>query len=342
MSFEGPKDQEMKLPEWLLDAIIDDRKAMFHSSMFRSLLFAVGVLGVVYMYVIDKLNTLYLSIALSFVVVLDLWVIDKKYLADDDFKKEKDAMEIPMTQANRLILQDQSYYRVFDLNNPFNNAHTSYYHNSIGGYSGVKMQRYQDLIENHLSQNNQAVLDMLNTKYIITNKPENPVFTRQTALGAAWLVQNVKTVQSADEEIAALNGLQPKNECVVDVSKFKTSKTNYSNEGSIQLENYDPKHLTYKVDVNGDALAAFSEIYYPKGWNAYIDGKLTEYIRCNYVLRGLEIPAGKHTVEFKFEPSSYYKGNQISLIFSIILIVAIIGVVGLEIYRVIKMNKQLS
>lgn len=339
LSFEGPKDETMKLPTWLLNAIIDDRKSMFHSSTFRSLLLSSLIIGVLYWSTTKKQSLLYVYISLSVLTIFDLWSVNKKYLSHNDFKKFKDATEVPFTAADRQILEDKDpNYRVFDLNNPFNNALTSYHHKSIGGYHGAKMQRYQDLIERHLSKNNQKVLDILNCKYIITNQPEQPVFERRTQNGNAWFVKNVTTVNSPDEEIEALNTFDQYNDAVIDATKFKTGTTTYSKDenASIKLETYKPNHLTYTATNTGNGLALFSEIYYAAGWNAYIDGTPTNHIRCNYILRGLEIPAGTHKVEFKFEPQSYHTGNKISLIASILVFSLLLGAVGWEVKKELK------
>lgn len=161
---------------------------------------------------------------------------------------------------------------------------------------------------------------MLNTRYIKTTDPNNPVVKRASALGNAWFVSTITHINSPDEELASLTSFSPQKEAIVDDSKFKLNKDTYSNNGSITLTNYSPKHMTYESNSDDDGFAVFSEVYYKKGWVAYIDGKELDHIRVNYILRGLEIPKGKHKVEFKFDPQSYTVGNRIALITSILVI----------------------
>ena len=339
MSFTNDKDATYKLPEWLLEAIISDRKSMFQKDAFRSLFFIGLLLTALYLYIKNTLSKNVTIIVIAAVALLDIMMINSRYISHDKYVKKTLDEQVPFTAADRQILEDKDpNFRVFDLNNPFNNALTSYHHKSIGGYHGAKMQRYQDLIERHLSQNNQKVLDILNCKYILTNQAEQPVFERRTQNGNAWFVKNVTTVNSPDEEIEALNTFDQYNDAVVDVSKFKTSATTYSKDesASIKLDSYKPNHLTYTATNTGNGLALFSEIYYAAGWNAYIDGKPTNHIRCDYILRGLEVPAGTHKIEFKFEPVSYHTGNKISLIASILVFGLLLGAVGWEVKKGLK------
>jgi hypothetical protein len=211
--------------------------------------------------------------------------------------------------------------------NPFNEAQTSYFHKSIGGYHGAKLRRYQDLIERQISNNNQQVLNMLNTRYLITGDAKQPVQRNPGALGNAWFVSQVKTVKSPDEEMAALSTLNPATEAVVDVSKFPQQQAaTYDAAGaSIALTNYSPDELKYRYNAPRNGLVVFSEIYYADGWQAFIDGKPVPHLRADYVLRALPVPAGSHTVEFKFSPQSYTVGNGVSLGASLALLLVIVG-----------------
>lgn len=289
--------------------------------------------------------------------MIDLLMIDATYLWHKSPKyvvQEDVTSHFKPSIADMKILEDESLsYRVLNLQNPFNNAEPSYYHKSIGGYSGVKMQRYQDLIERRLSgemgsiisslQNqgrglelafNEAnALNMLNNKYVIYNPGASPLVSSD-GYGNAWLVKTVSEVSNADEEMAALSVLS-KDKAIVDVSKFKSNSDSYSGEGSIELVAYEPNHLTYEFSSSSAELAVFSEVYYNKGWNAYIDGKPVDYIRANYILRALDIPSGKHSVEFKFEPDSYRIGNLIALISSILLML----ILGLGAYAAYKESR---
>jgi hypothetical protein len=232
--------------------------------------------------------------------------------------------------------------------NTFNEASTSYYHKSIGGYHAAKLRRYQELIDAHIDGNimnikrafgnqpteasinemlsHQGVLNMLNTRYIVYN-PEAPPLRNPSALGNAWFVSNVKMAKNADDEIKTLGEIDVKTTAVVD-ERYKTELDNYSPKGdvggSIKLTSYKANDLTYDYDAPADQVAVFSEIYYKDGWNAYIDGQKKPYFACNYVLRGMKVPAGKHTIEFKFEPTKYYTAEKISLT-SCLLLFAFIG-----------------
>ncbi|HEX8656760.1 MAG TPA: YfhO family protein, partial [Hymenobacter sp.] len=261
-------------------------------------------------------------------VLVDLWGVDKRYLGKDKFQPESIAASFQPTPADELILRDTDLsYRVLNVQNPFNEAQTSYFHKSIGGYHGAKLRRYQDLIERQISNNNQQVLNMLNTRYLITGDAKQPVQRNPGALGNAWFVSQVKTVKSPDEEMAALNTLNPATEAVVDVSKFPQQQgATYDAAGaSIALTNYSPDELKYRYNAPRNGLVVFSEIYYADGWQAFIDGKPVPHLRADYVLRALPVPAGSHTVEFKFAPQSYTVGNGVSLGASLALLLVIVG-----------------
>ena len=327
--FVGLKDAQMGLPDWLMAAIVDDRKSMLNQDTFRSIFIIISSFVLVYLFSIKKLNKMTFIILIGVLSIGDLVSFNKRYLKNADFTESEGYVAPRLTKADQMILKDKGLsYRVLNVNNPFNEATTSYFHKSIGGYSGLKMRRYQDIIERQISKNNQAALDMLNTKYLILKDPNNPVYQRRTACGNAWFVTNVVEVNSPIEEINALNNdslntFNPNVTAVVDVTNFKTSATKYS-EGEITLTDYIPNKMSYTSSNSGKGLAVFSEVYYPIGWNAYIDGKKSEYIRVNYILRGLELPKGEHEVVFKFEPVSYTAGNQIAL-YSSILVLLIFG-----------------
>jgi hypothetical protein len=274
------------------------------------------------MFLKNKLKSQYVILIVGVLVLTDMWTVNKRYLNDDNFVRES-KFETPYqpTQANLQILKDKDpNFRVFNQSiSTFNDAGTSYFHKSIGGYHGAKLKRYQELIENHISQGNPAVINMLNTKYVINKKGQ--VQQNPAAMGNAWFVSNINIVENADVEIAALKELDVKNTAVVD-ERFKDQLTaDLSNENaSISLMDYKPNYLKYKSNSTNDGIVIFSEIYYNKGWNAYIDGVLKPHFRANYVLRGLQIPKGNHIIEFKFEPSTYKTGERVSLASSIILL----------------------
>lgn len=330
-----------------VDALREDRKMMLRNDAFRSLVFVLLSACAIYAYMKGKLKVNYALGALFVLIIVDMWAVDKRYLNDDNFVTKRQAREpFQMTQANKYILQDKDpNFRVLNLAvSTFNDASTSYFHKSIGGYHGAKMKRYQELIEYQISRNNMEVLNMLNTKYfIVPDNNRQPVAQfNHEALGNAWFVEDFRIVPNADAEIDALSDFHPSNEAIIDqrFENFVAGKEFSKDTVSyIKLESYKPNHLIYKAECEDEELAIFSEIYYPKGWNAYLDGEIVDHFRANYVLRAMLIPEGKHTVEFKFEPRSYYVGNKISLASSGILIIFLLLVFGREIFIYFKENK---
>jgi hypothetical protein len=213
---------------------------------------------------------------------------------------------------------------------PFNDAYTSYYHQSIGGYHGAKLQRYQELIDNHISRGNMQVLNMLNTKYFIVKGQSSPIAQLNTnALGNAWFVEELIEAQNADDEIQLLGQINTAKQATVDL-RYERPNFVVDTTANIHLTQYRANHLVYQSSSKTDQFAVFSEIYYDKGWNAYIDGQLAPHIRVNYVLRGLTVPSGNHTIEFKFEPKTYHLGENISLASSLLLLLILFGVLYKE------------
>src|SRR5690606_22950110 len=261
------------------------------------------------------------------------------YLNKDNFDEEKTlASQIPERDIDKLISRDKGVdYRVLDLTIPtFSSASTSYHHNTIGGYHAAKLMRYQELIERQFSNAiNEDVLDMLNTKYVITSNEQGNqrIQNRSTASGNAWIVNRVTYVDNAEEEMQAINSFDPKEVAIVH-NEFKSlidsTKVGTSRNASIKLVDYRPDHLIYEYSAPQSVLAVFSEIYYDKGWKAYVDGEEIPYLRANYVLRAAQLPGGNHKVEFKFEPRSYYIGENISLIASILLVLGFAGAIWQE------------
>jgi len=244
-------------------------------------------------------------------------------------------------------------YRVFSLLNPFNNSRTSYYHKSIGGYHGAKLKSYQEVISSYITneyseiasvlksqptnddiqnllKNGIPILNMLNTKYIIYNLSAPPI-TNPYHCGNAWFVHNVKIVENADEEFLSLQSFD-KDIAIVQKKYVEQppKKIATDSTATIRLLSYMPNHLTYETSTASEQFAVFSEIYYKDGWNAYIDGKKVDYYKANYILRAMNIPSGKHTIEFKFEPETYALGRNLSNIGSALVIVFIIMVVFIE------------
>ena len=317
-----PISSGVKTPDGFLDGLIADRSSLLSSDAWRSFIYILLSFGVLFAFIKEKLNKKYAILLVSLLVVTDMWNVNKRYLNEEHFvRKNKVKNPYKPTQADNFILKDKDpNFRVFNQSvSTFNDASTSYFHKSIGGYHGAKLKRYQELIEFHISKGNMNVLNMLNTKYFITQNGRAQLNTG--ALGNAWFVNNIEVVNNADQEIAALTNFNPSEKLIVD-QRFSENliDLNDSFSGTINLDSYKPNYLKYNSNSSNDGLAVFSEIYYSDGWNAYIDGEKSEHFRANYVLRAMKIPAGNHIIEFKFEPSSYLNGEKISLASSISLL----------------------
>ena len=320
--FVGGQDASLEKNGWPIDALQSDRAGLLSADAWRSLIFIVLTFGTLWLFLKNQLQSKYVILIVGVLVLADMWTVNKRYLNNDNFaSKRKVEKPYQASQADQQILNDKDpNFRVFNQTvSTFNDASTSYFHKSIGGYHGAKLKRYQELIENHIAKGNMAVLNMLNTKYFISQQGQ--VQQNPGAMGNAWFVNNVNIVANADAEIAALNGFNPDSTAIVDVRFSEQIIDNLDNSNAtINLEEYKPNYLKYTSSSTKDGIAIFSEIYYDKGWNAYIDGELKPHFRANYVLRGMQIPAGNHLVEFKFEPSTYKTGEIVALVSSAILL----------------------
>ena len=336
-AFEGLRDEQQysSLPG-LVDALIADRKSMLLTDSLRSLGLMGVSAGVLGLLLNQKLKQLQVVFALAFLILFDLISIDRRYVNEDDFSSAK-TIENPFeaTSVDRLILQDTTQYRVANFaGDPLQEGRTSYFHNSIGGYHAAKMGRYQELFDYQISQRNMKVLDMLNTKYIIFSDAEGElqVQLNAEANGNAWFVDQLQLVSSANEEIKALDSIDSKRVAVLNPKNIEGLFTSdpmtlfeKDSTASIQLEVYDVTELRYHSNTKTPQFAVFSEIYYKDGWNAYIDGVLAPHFNVDYVLRGMYIPAGDHTIEFKFEPNVIQQGKVISLIAYALLLLIPVG-----------------
>ncbi|HRX98015.1 MAG TPA: YfhO family protein [Bacteroidales bacterium] len=346
-NFSGPSDvtYSQSFPKWLMDALVADRESMLRMDALRSLIFILLAAGVMWAFIAGKLQKSYVFALITFFVLVDMWPVDKRYLSNDDFVSAS-TMDRPykMTQADELILKDKDpNFRVLNLTgDPFADARTSYFHKSIGGYHGAKLRRYQELYEHQIQKNfNIQVLNMLNTKYIIQpDKNNKPTVTPNMGyLGNAWFVPQVEMVENADQELDALTDFDPAKKAVVDKRFEKDLEgftPSYDTTASIQLIEYAPNQLKYQSNTSKDQLAVFSEIYYDKGWNAYVDGEKVPYFRANYVLRAMVVPAGKHLIEFKFEPRVYAIGEKVSFASSLLVILLVLGFAGMELKKYFK------
>ncbi|PKP22956.1 MAG: hypothetical protein CVU05_01690 [Bacteroidetes bacterium HGW-Bacteroidetes-21] len=330
--FSSPEDARLKEAGYPITEITADRMSMLRSDAFRSLVFILLMGGLVFAIMKKKIKAnLAIAIAAG-IILIDLWPVDKRYVNNNNFITKKEVkQEFTPTNADKMILEDKDpNFRVFNVAvNSFNDASTSYYHKSIGGYSGAKMQRYQELIEYQIAKKNMSVLNMLNTKYFIVPTKEGGPTAQQNpfALGNAWFVDTFRIVANADSEIMALNTFKPEYEAIVDKrfeGELKNYQPNNDSTASILLTHYSPEKLNYTSKAQKTGLAVFSEIYYDKGWLAFIDGKPANYFRVNYVLRAMIIPEGNHEIEFRFEPTSYFLGEKVSLASSVILFAMIL------------------
>lgn len=341
--YSGLRDTQ--LPEPLINALEADREDMRSSDAFRSLIFILLAGGLVYFYQKKQLSTQLVIAAFGLLVVIDLWVVDKRYLNEDNYVRNPRRQFFAPTEADRYIQEDEALsYRVFNLPNPWQEARTSYYHQSIGGYHGAKMRRYQELINNCLGQEYSqlisqlqagnissfgefGVINMLNARYLLAGETRNAVIRNEQALGNAWLVEEVIPVNSADEEMAQLCQINTEEQAVIDQSLFDLAQLTYNTSGRIELVEFRPNYLKYAANIRGteEALAVFSEIFYPLGWQAYIDGEPVEHVRVNYVLRALPVPPGEHTVEFRFRSQAYETGNLLMWASNLLLIAMILG-----------------
>lgn len=339
-SFSGSSDgyyMESYGPEFV-DALKNDRKSLFSADLLRSAFFILIVSGTLWLFIKNKIAQNTAIILVGLFMVSDLFFVDKKYVSDKDFVSSRQ-VEVPFqeTAADNQILQDTTIYRVFEVQNLMG-ARTSYFHKSIGGYSAVRPRRVQQLFDYQLAKNNLEVLNMLNVKYVIQKDKEGKDFPviNPDANGNAWFVRDVKLVNKANDEMKLLNKFDTKRAAIFNINlygdKFKNArlKRNLDDSGAITLKVYKPNYLKYNSTNKKEGLAVFSEIYYENGWNAYVDGVKTSHFPVDYVLRAMIVPAGEHTIEFKFEPDVVKTGSTITLISSIMMLLLLVGGIFFE------------
>lgn len=351
LRFRGAVDDKLGDQAWLIELIRDQRASMARADVLRSILMVGIAFSIIWLWSKEKIKSTLTITLIAVLLLIDYIPVSKRYLNEENFVKNPKKAFFNKSEADKRIDQDESHYRVLNLNNPFNEARTSYYHSSIGGYHGAKMRRYADVIDYHLQKemgtmveelragktdlSEFQVLNMLNTKYIKFGEQAGQVIQNNAHNGNAWFVSNVLATSTADESIESLNEVNTKETAVINTEKFSEVTTNSLTKGAIELTEYGPNHLVYKSDNSGAGLAVFSEIYYPKGWTATIDGKTTPIIQADYILRAINVPAGSHTITFDFKPDAYFIGNKIMWISSIILLVLAAGGI---VYGVIRKN----
>ncbi len=368
----------------IYDAILNQRTALITADAWRSLLFVALGFVVVFLYAYHIYNkptprlTMYCGLTLTALIICDMWTVDKRFCNDSLFISQQDKNKaFKIMPYEEELLKDKTHFRVLNLTtNTFNEARTSYYLKSIGGYSAAKLRRYQDLIDVHIapemnplmqaiSQTNGfqvpcngdsifPVLNMLNMKYTIVplqNGQQIPVINPY-AMGNCWFIDNLQVVDNANDEIAALRQIDLHTTAVVDKSfsdKLNTEKPDVTplmayNEDKIKLTNYTPNRLNYLAQSEQNRVAVFSEIYYPHGWKLYLldqEGNFDKEIpiaRVNYMLRAAVIPAGTHTLAMIFDPDSVHKGNILSIVCFAIFCFTLCGVIGVKVYQIRKKN----
>lgn len=326
---------DAQLPEWLSECLLDDRRAMLTSDAWRSLCFILLAAAGAFAYLkIEKMRSGIVIALMGVLILADLWTVDKRFLNDDHFVPKKRNL-VTMMEADKQILADKDpNYRVLNLTtSTFNDAQTSYFHKSVGGYSPAKLRRYQDIIDYYFAGNiNMNVLNMLNTRYVIT---QQGVQYNPEAFGNAWFVQDIEWVNNPNEEIAAIGNIDLLQKAVIDTCwRTKVSEgLSMTQPASIRLTNYaNPGNLFYESESSENGLAVFSEVYY-KTWKAFIDGKEVPVLRANYILRAIDVPAGKHTIEFRCEDDLLLDTQIVSTIMSIFIVLTIIGLIILSIWK---------
>lgn len=320
----------------LINALQQDRRSHMGGDLLRSTILMALALVMLWLYVRRKLTEAVVFGGLILLSGFDLLGIATRYLNAGKYvdEHEYDAAFLP-SAADQQILSDPDHknFRVFNQTvDPFNDASTSYHHNSVGGYHPAKLALYQDLISHQLAKGNMEVYNMLNTKYFIVQDPQTGRPAAQLnpgAFGNAWLVDGVKIVPGPNEEMLALDNTDLRDTVVVE-EKYKNqirSDIQRDSAASIRLLSNMNDRITYEFESASPQVAVFSEVYYPRGWHAYVDGNKSDFFRANYALRGMYLPAGSHKVEFRFEPASYYTGRTVSIISSILAFLILLGAV---------------
>ena len=310
-----------------------------------SLFFTLAILALVWLAFYKKMDTKYVVLLIGILVLADLWFVGKRQLNDKHFKKASYSPQpFEPYAADLEIKRDQSYYRVLDVTeSTLNSNRCANFHKSIGGYSAAKIRRYQDLWDWYLIDDlqkskvdNNPILNMLNMKYFIYPNQQQqggqPMYGQNAnALGNAWIVPNIRIVANADSAILALGKIDTRTNGVVE-QEFagRVSKNNaVDSNATITFDKYHPEQMEYTYASSQESNVVFSEVFYDKGWNAYIDNELVDHYRVNYILRGLRVPAGKHKIVFKFEPKTYELGSTLSLSFGAIIYLLIALSLGL-------------
>jgi hypothetical protein len=361
-NFISPADNQFTGQyEFLKGTLPVDREAMLKGDALRSFIFILLGAAAIWAFALQKIKTAHLYVIFTILFLADMYPVAKRYLNNDNFVSKQTAAAVKPSPADQEILQDKSYYRVLNLTvSPFNDASTSYFHKSIGGYHGAKLRSYQDLIDVQLIPEMESlftqlktvrtleearaplaqmqVINMLNTKYLILDPASHPL-PNSYANGSQWFVRKIVTVPDGSAALKQIGTIDTKHEAVVEKSVAGTLSSTFGQDTAavITLKSYEPNKLVYSYLSASPQIAVFSEIYYDKGWNAYINGNKVPYFKADYLLRAIQLKPGKYDVEFRFEPRSYNIGNTLELVASLMLILLVAG--GLTLFF-LKKRKQ--
>lgn len=361
LDFRSSYDAQYGMPDWYYNALLIDRASLASSDALRSLVFILLGAALLFWFFTSKnrkKTATFVGIGMAVLMLADLWPVDRRYLNDENFVRQRPEDNYKATVADQAILKDEDpSYRVLNLNDPFQETNTSYYHHSVGGYYAVKLRRYQELIEHRLQGELTGIieafksaqtatdlmgalasspsLNMLNTRYIIYN-PEQPPLKNPFAFGNAWFVDKVEVVENADAEIAALNTINPLVTAVVD-KRFAGDLNGFTPEpdstATITLDSYRPNRLVYTSKAASEQLAVFSEVYYHPGWKVTIDGKPASHFRADWILRAMRVPAGEHQIVFEFKPEGYITAAYIASFSSLLILLLLVGAVGFSLWK---------
>jgi hypothetical protein len=340
---------EDQLPVWYQNALAADRKGLLRSDALRSFGFIAVIFILLFLNVPKRISAVGFFALMALLVWIDLGTVDSRYFStDNNYISKAQASNFTPSAADSRVLQDKSYYRVLNLTGGFYEAQTSNFHNSLGGYSGVRLRRYQELYDSVISReierlftdanagpldmSKYGVLKMLNTKYLIYGDQANQVLENSSANGNGWFPKEILVVNSPNEELQEIAKVDTRNVAIIDRTKMKLAdnKVNTDSAATITFIEKKPYWQKYESQSSTGGLAVFSEIHYPKGWHATIDGQEVPIYRVDYVLRALTIPAGKHTIEFTFEPKPYLIGNKVTMSASVLLLIVFAGALFLE------------
>ena len=339
------QSQDKSFAVGFLDTLKEDRRSLYAADLLRSGFFIFLAALALYLYIKNKLAQTTAIVLVGLFMVSDLFFVDKKYVNSTNFVSARE-VDVPFeaTPTDLQILQDTTHFRVLEVDGNLSSARASFFHKSIGGYSAVKPRAMQELFDYQIAKNNKEVIDMLNVKYIIQTNDKGEQFPtlNPDANGNAWFVSDLIMVNSADAEMKGLEKLNTKNAAISNSyefgSLFKNDLKKFTKDSTatIKLTSYKPNDLKYNSTNKNEGLAVFSEMYYKDGWNAYVDGKATNHFKVDYALRAMLIPAGSHTIEFKFEPQVVKTGSLIALVSSLGMVLLLIGGIYFENKKQIK------